>query len=62
MSKQATPPPPGDKPKASAPPPPPTWRNWLWPIMIVVIFGLFYLLPHALRPRPALPTPSSCPM
>jgi cell division protease FtsH len=46
MSKQATPPPPGDKPKASAPPPPPTWRNWLWPIMIVVIFGLFYLLPH----------------
>ena len=45
MSKQATPPPPGDKPKASAPPPPPTWRNWLWPIMIVVIFGLFYLLP-----------------
>jgi cell division protease FtsH len=46
MSKQATPPPPGDKPKASAPPPPPMWRNWLWPIMIVVIFGLFYLLPH----------------
>ena len=46
MSKQATPPPPGDKPKASAPPPPPTWRNWLWPIMIVVIFALFYLLPH----------------
>ena len=45
MSKQATPPPPGDKPKASAPPPPPTWRNWLWPIMIVVIFALFYLLP-----------------
>ena len=58
MSKQATPPPPGDKPKASAPPPPPTWRNWLWPIMIVVIFALFYLLPTA-RPRPALPTPSS---
>ena len=45
MSKQATPPPPGDKPKASAPPPPPTWRNWLWPIMIVVIFALFFLLP-----------------
>ena len=45
MSKQATPPPPGDKPKPSAPPPPPTWRNWLWPIMIVVIFALFYLLP-----------------
>ena len=46
MSKQATPPPPGDKAKPTAPPPPPTWRNWLWPIMIVVIFALFYLLPH----------------
>ncbi len=46
MSKQAKPPPPGDKPKPSAPPPPPAWRNWLWPIMIVVIFALFYLLPH----------------
>ncbi len=45
MSKQATPPPPGDKPKPSAPPPPPTWRNWLWPIMLVVIFALFILLP-----------------
>ena len=45
MSKQATPPPPGDKPKPTAPPPPPTWRNWLWPIMIVVIFALFFLLP-----------------
>ena len=45
MSKQATPPPPGDKPKPSAPPPPPTWRNWLWPIMIFVIFALFFLLP-----------------
>ena len=45
MSKQATPPPPGDKPKGAAPPPPPTWRNWLWPIMIVVIFALFFLLP-----------------
>ena len=46
MSKQAKPPPPGDKAKPSAPPPPPTWRNWLWPIMILVIFGLFFLLPH----------------
>jgi cell division protease FtsH len=45
MSKQATPPPPGDKAKPSAPPPPPTWRNWLWPIMIFVIFALFFLLP-----------------
>ncbi len=45
MSKQAIPPPPGDKAKPSAPPPPPTWRNWLWPIMIFVIFALFFLLP-----------------
>src|SRR5580693_4084685 len=45
MSKQAKPPPPGDKAKPSAPPPPPTWRNWLWPIMILVIFALFFLLP-----------------
>ena len=50
MSKQATPPPPGDKAKPSAPPPPPAWRNWLWPIMIVVIFALFYLLPHGTPP------------
>jgi cell division protease FtsH len=46
MSKQAKPPPPGDKAAPSAPPPPPAWRNWIWPIMIVVIFALFYLLPH----------------
>ena len=46
MSKQAKPPPPGDKPKPSAPPPPPAWRNWLWPIMIIAIFALFFLLPH----------------
>src|SRR5436309_3915737 len=45
MSKQAKPPPPGDKPAPSAPPPPPTWRNWLWPIMLIVIFALFFLLP-----------------
>jgi cell division protease FtsH len=45
MSKQAKPPPPGDKPKPSAPPPPPAWRNWLWPIMILAIFALFFLLP-----------------
>ena len=45
MSKQAKPPPPGDKPAGSAPPPPPTWRNWIWPIMIFVIFALFFLLP-----------------
>ena len=45
MSKQATPPPPGDKPKPSAPPPPPTWRNWIWPVMLVVIFALWFFLP-----------------
>jgi len=46
MSKQAKPPPPGDKAAPSAPPPPPRWRNWIWPIMLIVIFALFYLLPH----------------
>ena len=45
MSKQAKPPPPGDKAKPTAPPPPPTWRNWLWPIMIFVIFALWLFLP-----------------
>jgi len=45
MSKQAKPPPPGDKAAPSAPPPPPTWRNWIWPIMLIVIFALFFLLP-----------------
>ena len=45
MSKQAKPPPPGDKAAPSAPPPPPMWRNWLWPIMLIVIFALFFLLP-----------------
>ena len=50
MSKQATPPPPGDKPKPTAPPPPPTWRNWLWPIMILVILALFWYLPTRSTP------------
>src|SRR5215470_11843001 len=45
MSKRANPPPPGDRPKPSAPPPPPAWRNWLWPILILAIIGLFFLLP-----------------
>ena len=45
MSKQAKPPPPGDKAAPSAPPPPPTWRNWLWPIMLIVIFALLFFLP-----------------
>jgi len=45
MSKQANPPPPGDKPSGSAPPPPPRWRNWIWPIMLIAILALFYLLP-----------------
>src|SRR5262245_9476786 len=45
MSKQANPPPPGDRPSGSAPPPPPRWRNWIWPIMLIAILALFYLLP-----------------
>ena len=45
MSKRANPPPPGDRPKPSAPPPPPARRNWLWPILILAIAGLFFLLP-----------------
>jgi len=45
MSKQANTPPPGDKPKPAAPPPPPSWRNWIWLIMVVVIFGLWFFLP-----------------
>jgi cell division protease FtsH len=45
MSKQANPPPPGDKPAPSAPPPPPTWRNWIWPIMLIAIFALWFFLP-----------------
>src|SRR4029079_14718029 len=45
MSKQAKPPQPGDKAAPSAPTPAPTWRNWLWPIMLIVIFALFFLLP-----------------
>jgi cell division protease FtsH len=45
MSKQAKPPPPGGKPVSSASPPPPTWRNWIWPVMLVVIFALWFLLP-----------------
>ncbi|HTQ94162.1 MAG TPA: ATP-dependent metallopeptidase FtsH/Yme1/Tma family protein, partial [Streptosporangiaceae bacterium] len=45
MSKQANPPPPGDKAAPSAPPPPPTWRNWLWPIMLIAIVALWIFLP-----------------
>ena len=45
MSKQAKPPPPGDKPAGSAPPPPPTWRNWIWPIMLIAIVALWFFLP-----------------
>src|SRR6201993_2604476 len=45
MSKQAKPRPPGDKAAPSAPPPPPTWRNWIWPIMLIAIFALWFFLP-----------------
>jgi cell division protease FtsH len=51
MSKQAKPPPPGDKPSGSAPPPPPTWRNWIWPIAILAIFILFFVLPTRSTPN-----------
>src|ERR1700723_2045702 len=31
--------------KQAKPPPPPSWRNWLWPITILAIFILFFVLP-----------------
>ncbi len=45
MSKQPTSPPPGDKPAPTAPPPPPAWRHWLWPIALLAMLGLYFLLP-----------------
>ncbi|MHB1593257.1 MAG: ATP-dependent zinc metalloprotease FtsH [Streptosporangiaceae bacterium] len=45
MSKQPQSPPPGDKPVPTAPPPPPAWRHWLWPIAILAMLGLYFLLP-----------------
>ena len=49
MSKQVTPPPRGDKPTPSAPPPPPAWRHWLWPIAIVIVLALWFVLPAVRR-------------
>jgi cell division protease FtsH len=46
MSKQAMPSPPGDKPAPGKPPsPPPAWRHWLWPVALIAVFLLWYLLP-----------------
>jgi cell division protease FtsH len=46
MSKQATPPPPGDKPTPpKPPPPPPAWRHWLWPVAILAVVVLWFILP-----------------
>src|ERR1017187_2066634 len=45
MSKQPIAPPPGDRPVPTAPPPPPAWRHWLWPIAIVAMLVLYFLLP-----------------
>ena len=45
MSKQVTPPPPGDRPNAPAPPPPPGWRHWLFPLALIVMLALWFVLP-----------------
>jgi cell division protease FtsH len=45
MSKQPNPPPPRDRGVNTAPPPPPGWRHWLWPIAILLIFALWFIVP-----------------
>ena len=45
MSKQPSAPPPGDRPTPTAPPPPPAWRHWLWPIALIAVLALYFLLP-----------------
>ncbi|HVB43345.1 MAG TPA: ATP-dependent zinc metalloprotease FtsH [Streptosporangiaceae bacterium] len=45
MSKQPSSPPPGDKPSPTAPPPPPAWRHWVWPIALLAMLALYFLLP-----------------
>ncbi len=50
MSKKPVAPPPGDRPVRTAPPPPPKWRLWLWPVALLVMFGLYYFLPAIHEP------------
>jgi cell division protease FtsH len=45
MSKQPNPPPPGDRGANTAPPPPPGWRHWLWPIALLAVLALWFILP-----------------
>ncbi|WP_084700727.1 ATP-dependent zinc metalloprotease FtsH [Streptacidiphilus anmyonensis] len=45
MTRQVTPPPPGDKPPPTAPPPPPGWRNWLWPIAMLLTLVVWLAVP-----------------
>jgi cell division protease FtsH len=45
MSKQPNPPPPGDKSARTAPPPPPSWRHWLWPLALLLVIALYFILP-----------------
>ena len=47
MTKQAASPPTSDKGTPVAPPPPPAWRHLLWPLAIMIVAVLFFLLPVA---------------
>lgn len=54
MSAQSIQPPPNDKSirtsRPPEPPPPPSWRNWLWPIMLLSVVVLWFYLPNAQHP------------
>jgi cell division protease FtsH len=45
MSKQPNPPPPRDRGANTAPPPPPPWLRWLWPIALLAVIALWFILP-----------------